>query len=227
MKKNILTILLILSIVTMLVACSPEVPVVDEDTPIENSDVNTEVNPEDTSEKEDSEKEPEKNEENKNEPVKNEETKNEETQKEEVKQPVASDKTPVKSEKSVAEIASGMVSVIPSDLHNLEVLPKELYKDIYGIDPDKFEDVVVYGTMINVKANEIIVVKVKDEADIGMAKSALEQRKNQVYKTWEQYLPDQFEMVKQGVIKTNGKYAALIISPEVSGVASQFINLTK
>ena len=227
MKKTILAILVILSVVAMFAACSPEVPAVDEDVSIENPDINEEKIPEDTSEKAENEKEPAKNEENKNEPVKNEENKKEEVQKEEVKQPEASDKTPVKNEKSVSEIASGMVSVIPSDLHNLEVLPKDLYKDIYGIDPDTFEAVVVYGTMINVKANEIIVVKVKNEADIGLAKSALEERKNQVYKTWEQYLPDQFEMVKQGVIKTNGKYAALIISPEASNVANKFINLTK
>ena len=68
---------------------------------------------------------------------------------------------------------------------------------------------------------------VKNEADISTAKSVLEARKQQVYKTWEQYLPDQFEMVKQGVIKTNGKYAALIITPEVSKVEAEFIKLTK
>ncbi len=223
MKKILSMLLALLTIIALLAACSPETPVVEDDTITENQiDSSEEKLPEDSSLEES-----EKKEETKNEIEKNEENKNEEPKKEENKKPVSSETPPVKEEKKSSEIAGMMVSVIPSELHNLEVLPQELYKDIYGIDPDKFEDVTVYGTMINVKANEIIVIKVKDEADIASATSALEARKQQVYKTWEQYLPDQFEMVKQGVIKTNGKYAALIISPEVSKVASEFMKLTK
>ena len=218
MKKTISIILAILMMVTLFSACAPEKTMVDEDIKAENQTENKEENLTD-------EKEPvsdDKKEENKNETVKNEENKKEETQKPETTQKPVS-----KEEKKASEIAGAMVSVIPSDMHNLEALPQELYKDIYGIDPEKFEEVSVYGTMINVKANEIIVIKVKNEADISTAKSVLEARKQQVYKTWEQYLPDQFEMVKQGVIKTNGKYAALIITPEVSKVEAEFIKLTK
>ncbi len=218
MKKILSIILAILIILAAFTACAPQKPVVDEEVNIENQTENKEENLTD-------EKEPvsdDKKEENKNETVKNEENKKEET-----KKPEMSQNSPIKEDKKASEIAGGMVSVIPSDMHNLEALPQELYKDIYGVDPEKFEEVSVYGTMINVKANEIIVIKVKNESDIASAKTVLEARKQQVYKTWEQYLPDQFEMVKQGVIKTNGKYAALIITPEVSKVASEFMKLTK
>lgn len=135
--------------------------------------------------------------------------------------------TPSVSEISLSELMNGMISVIPSDQHNLEALPAEFYKDLYGVDKSQFEDAIIYGTMINVKANEIIIIKVKNESDISKAKSVLEARKSQVYKTWEQYLPEQFEMVKQAQIKSKGKYVALIIAPEVSKVAAKFDSLIK
>lgn len=225
MKKTITMLLAIILTVGLFAACSPSVPPVVEDDKV------IDAQPENKEENLPGENEPEK-EEIKNESVKNEETKNEkpdknEPSKEENKKPEEDKKPAVKEEKKVSDIAASMVSVIPSDLHNLEAMPQDFYKDIYGIDSSLFEEVIVYGTMINVKANEIIVIKVKNEGDIATAKSVLEARKQQVYKTWEQYLPDQFEMVKQGVIKASGKYAALIISPEVSRVASQFESLTK
>ncbi len=133
--------------------------------------------------------------------------------------------TPNNKELSISEVMNKIVSVIPEDKHNMSELPKELYADLYGIDTGKFEDVLVFGSMMNVKANEIMLLKVKDIGDIESATKLLEERKNQVYKTWENYLPDQFEMVKQAKIKTNGKYAVLIISPNSDKVSDAFMKL--
>jgi len=130
-----------------------------------------------------------------------------------------------KPELSISEIASKLIAVIPSDEHNMTELPKELYKDMYGIDASQYEDVLVFGSMMSVKANEIILIKVKNESDLSGAKKLLEERKAQVYKTWEQYLPDQFELVKQAKISTNGKYAVLIIAPYSDKINNTFMNL--
>lgn len=128
---------------------------------------------------------------------------------------------------TLSEVVKEMIKVIPKDEHTLEEIPQELYKDVYGVNSADFKDVKIYGTMISVKANEIIVIKAENSKELDKAVSVLNQRKDTVYKTWEKYLPDQFEMVKKGVIKTNGNYAALIISPEVDKVANKFIELTK
>ena len=130
-----------------------------------------------------------------------------------------------KPELSLTEIMNKMVGAIPADQHTLSLMPAELYKDLYNVDKSIYEDVVIYGSMMSVKANEIILIKVKNESDIAGAKSVLEARKQQVYKTWEQYLPDQFEIVKKAQIKTNGKYVALIITPNTDAVANVFMSL--
>jgi hypothetical protein len=59
---------------------------------------------------------------------------------------------------------------------------------------------------MNVNSDEIILLKAKDEAHVKSLKEALEREKEAQIKTWEIYLPDQFEKVKNNVIKTNGNY---------------------
>lgn len=130
-----------------------------------------------------------------------------------------------KPQPSLNDIMDKMVGAIPADEHSLSLIPGELYKDMYGVDKSNYEDVLVYGSMMSVKSNEIILIKVKKQEDIASAKKVLEERKNQVYKTWEQYLPDQFEIVKNAQIKSKGNYIALIIAPYTDKVVNAFMSL--
>ncbi len=218
MKKIICLILSLIVVLSLFAGCFKDVENNEPNNEIiENSDGSENISPD----KEEENKQEENNKENK------EEIKNETTSQ---KEPQQSAKPPVTSEKkepSLSQLMSEMVSVIPEGEHNLEEIPQEFYKDIYAVDKSQFADVLIYGTMISVKANEIILIKVNNESEISKAVDILTKRKEQVYKTWEQYLPDQFEMVKNGVIKTNGKYAALIITPQVNNVLNKFNSLTK
>ena len=62
-----------------------------------------------------------------------------------------------KPELSLTEIMNKMVGAIPADQHTLSLMPAELYKDLYNVDKSIYEDVVIYGSMMSVKANEIIL----------------------------------------------------------------------
>jgi len=220
MKKIICFILSLMVILSVFAGCSKEI---ENDVPnneiVENSGAEENISPDQTEENKEENKKEENNKEQNN---KNESSSS--------KEPSPSVKPPVtspKEEPSLSSVMAGMVGVIPEGEHNLEEITPDFYKDIYGIDKSQFADVLIYGTMISVKANEIILIKVNNENEISKAVDLLTKRKEQVYKTWEQYLPDQFEMVKNGVIKTNGKYAALIIAPQVNKVLNKFNELTK
>lgn len=218
MKKIICIIVSMMCFLTVFSGCAKN----EETDNTVNNEITDNMNEENISSdnKEEEIKEDNKEQNNKEENIKNEEP---------LKEPQQSVKPPYeeKKEPSLSSVMSQMISVIPKDEHNLEEMPQEFFKDIYGIDKSKFADVLISGTMISVKANEIILIKVNNESEISQAVEALQKRKDQVYKTWEQYLPDQFEMVKNGVVKTNGKYAALIITPHVNKVLDKFNSLTK
>ena len=220
MKKIICLILSLIVVLSLFAGCKKDVESdLNDNGIVENSGIEENI-PSDENTQENKEEE-NKQEENK------EETKNETGSSNKPQENTNQSVTTQKNEPTLSSLMSSMIAVIPEGEHNLEAIPLEFYKDIYGIDKSEFSDVLISGTMINVKANEIILIKVNNESEISKAVDTLTKRKEQVYKTWEQYLPDQFEMVKNGVIKTNGKYAALIITPEVNKVLNKFNELTK
>ena len=107
-----------------------------------------------------------------------------------------------------------------SSSHNLSEMPNDLYSGVYGINTGSFSSVSVYGTMINVKANEIIVIKAG--GNLGEAKTVLQNRKNALIEQWKHYLPDQYELVQNGVIETRGDYAVLVIADDQASALSAF-----
>lgn len=124
-------------------------------------------------------------------------------------------------------IMDQMIGVLDPSSHNMTAMPADFAKDVYGIDPAKYEDVLIYGTMLNVKSNEIILIKAKDEAGVAQAKQDLTNRRNTVLKTWEHYLPDQYELAQQSQIVSSGNYVAFICSPDVNKVVSAFQQAAK
>lgn len=107
---------------------------------------------------------------------------------------------------------SQMIGALPSGSHTMSAIPSDLYAGVYQIDPSAYEDVLVYGETMNVKANEIIVIKAKDSANLSEAVAALNNRLAALEQQWKNYLPDQYELVKAGTVTTKGLYATLVIA---------------
>lgn len=128
---------------------------------------------------------------------------------------------------SVSELMNKMVSALPADSHNMSEIPSDLYAGVYQIDPSAFDQVLVYGSMMNVKANEMIVIKAKNSANLNEAKSALSNRLATLKEQWKNYLPDQYEIVKAGTVTTKGLYAALVIAQDGQKAVSAFNSAVK
>lgn len=81
-----------------------------------------------------------------------------------------------------------------------------MFLEKLALDKEKLEEGYVLAAMFNVNSDEIIVLKAKDEADVESLKASLQKELDAQIQTWSQYLPDQYEKVKNNVLKTNGKY---------------------
>jgi uncharacterized lipoprotein len=87
-----------------------------------------------------------------------------------------------------------------------------IYIEKMKLNKEELEDAMVLAAMMNINSDEIILLKAKDEAHVKSLKEALKREKEAQIKTWEVYLPDQFEKVKNNVIKTNGNYLLYVTS---------------
>lgn len=97
--------------------------------------------------------------------------------------------------------------------------------DLYHLAPSLLEDYSIRMPMMNVKSNEIAVLKVKDAKDIPTVEEAVKERAADVQKSFEQYLPDQYENAKNYKLVTKGNYILFVISDVADQLVTEFDNL--
>ncbi|MDQ6421248.1 DUF4358 domain-containing protein [Paenibacillus sp. LHD-117] len=120
--------------------------------------------------------------------------------------------------------AAGMLDAILAKVEQPALLPVEgdMVKDLYHLDAALFEDYAIRTPMMNVKTNEISIIKVKDAKDIPAVEEGLKQRAADVQKQFETYLQDQYENAKNFKIVTKGQYVLFVISEEADAIIAEF-----
>ena len=101
-------------------------------------------------------------------------------------------------------------------------LTGEQVQEIYNIDPEKLEDYAIRIPMMNVKSNEIAILKVKDAADVPAVEEAVKERAATVQQQFETYLPDQYENAKNYKIVTKGNYVLFVISDQADELVTEY-----
>lgn len=101
-------------------------------------------------------------------------------------------------------------------------LDDEMLMQFYNLDGSLFEEYNVNLPMINVQTNEYAVFKLKDEKDLDKVKEALEVRAETVQKSFETYLPDQYENAKNYYLDAKGKYVIFVIHENVDQAKTLF-----
>src|SRR5690606_33701467 len=101
---------------------------------------------------------------------------------------------------------------IQSDLvHPSEDDPQSaMFLERLGIKSDDLEAGFVIAAMMNINSDEIILLQAKDDSKVEELEAALKKELEAQTSTWEQYLPDQYEKVKNNIIKTKGNYLIYI-----------------
>ncbi|REB05565.1 DUF4358 domain-containing protein [Sporosarcina sp. BI001-red] len=74
------------------------------------------------------------------------------------------------------------------------------------LNPNLLAHGTVIAALMSVNADEIILLEAKDEDQVDELKTSLENELAGQVQTWKQYLPEQYEKVKNNKIVTKGKY---------------------
>ena len=94
-------------------------------------------------------------------------------------------------------------------------------------DQERLEDALMINHQMNVKSDMIVVMKAKSDEDVAELENYAKKLRDDQYKTWERYLPDQFEKVQQNVTKTVGHYVIYVTYDEPQKIADAIENLLK
>ncbi|MDW0110563.1 DUF4358 domain-containing protein [Sporosarcina aquimarina] len=82
----------------------------------------------------------------------------------------------------------------------------DIWVEKMKVNPELLANGTVLAALMNVNADEIIVLEAKDEDQVDELKSSLENELAAQDQTWKQYLPEQYEKVKNNKIVTKGKF---------------------
>ena len=96
---------------------------------------------------------------------------------------------------------------------------------LYGMDAADLESYVGRIPMMNVHATEFFMAKVKD-GKLDTIKEALENRQANLEQQWSMYLPDQYALVQNAKLVTNGNYVLFCISEDADSVVNLFNEAT-
>lgn len=132
----------------------------------------------------------------------------------------SSKEEPIESNVPVKEMVDKMLTDIEQP--SLMELDEEGVKQQYHIDLGLLEEYSVRIPMMNVKSNELSILKVKDAKDVPAVEEAIKKRAADVQKSFEQYLPDQYENAKNYKIVTKGNYVLFVISDQADAFVKSF-----
>lgn len=85
---------------------------------------------------------------------------------------------------------------------------------LYHIDAAEVEDFILYTASSNVKADELAVIKVKDENQVESIKEKIRQRIEAQTVKFKDYRPDEYYLIEKHVLKTRGPFILFAVSRE-------------
>ena len=101
-------------------------------------------------------------------------------------------------------------------LYNLEfqdemiLIEEQMFRRLYGMETDKLEEYIAYSSG-GATADEIVLVKVKDDEDVEGVKQALKERIEDQKENFVSYVPEEMKKLENPILKTYGKYIILCI----------------
>ncbi len=101
-------------------------------------------------------------------------------------------------------------------LPEMTAVPEGMRLDFYGIDPAWYEEAVFMVSADSLLADEVVLIRARDEAAAQRILPLLEGRMQAKAEEAENYSPQQYAIIKEGQILSQGRDLALIVSPQVT-----------
>ncbi len=132
----------------------------------------------------------------------------------------AKNDTDRKADVTLEELAN---EIIASDENYGTLFPLEddYYVNSYGGSTDSMEEHAFYEGF-NISSVRVFLAKAKTEADVAEIEKDFEAARQSVEDIFSTYLPEPYEMAKQGRVVTKGLYVMMVIGPDVDKAQEVF-----
>lgn len=115
------------------------------------------------------------------------------------------------STKSYSEIEKAVESALDKD--NLKKADGQGLKRYYGLNSADYDGVMLYTSESSMSAEEVLLIKVKNEGQMKRVKEAVEKRLENRKNDFEGYAPKEVQLLQQSQLSVRGKFLFLAIAP--------------
>lgn len=126
------------------------------------------------------------------------------------------------SEPAVADIAKAITDKYPLSEAMTQVQGEDKIKNVYGIEPSDYSDIIAYVNNSGVEQDELVIVKAASQDKVDAIKEKLNNKITAKLNQTKNYLPEQYEMISKCEVADKGSYVRMIISPNADDMAGIF-----
>jgi len=109
-----------------------------------------------------------------------------------------------------------------ASMENMEKGDMNRLKKLYHLDADEVQDFVLYTAESNAEANELAVIKVKQEKQAESVKEKITKRIEAQEVKLKDYRPEQYYLVEKHVLMVKGRYILFAVSKDAEKIESAF-----
>lgn len=115
-----------------------------------------------------------------------------------------------------ARVTDGM------DLSSMNESTHVMFKKFYGLNANDYEGVVLYSPVSNMDAEELLILKLKDNGQAESAVEAINKRLETQKSSFEGYGIEQFDLLEKHILDVQGNYILYIVHPDAAKADQAF-----
>ena len=130
------------------------------------------------------------------------------------------DKHAEPSKASAAEVGQQIEKAVSLDGMKKRDLNK--LQKLYSVEPESIEDFILYTASSNVKADELLVLKVKKTEQVDGVKEKILQRIEEQTIKFKDYRPDEYFLIENHVLAVKGRFILFAVSKDADSIEHAF-----
>ena len=120
------------------------------------------------------------------------------------------------STKPIEEVAEPVLAAF-ADTRTTES-PGRMLKKYYGLNPEDYQDVILYFPLTNMDAEELLIIRLADPSQAEEVREAIRLRQQTQIGIYENYAPEQLALCEQAVIDICGNYVLYVVYEQASEI---------
>lgn len=123
-------------------------------------------------------------------------------------------------EPAAADVVGAVTETITFQ-DTMDYVGEKQFSNIYRIDLEKVADKSMYAGS-RASAEEVTVIRMKDAADVQLAKDAIEEHLADQKAAFETYIPEEMAKIESAQTFVSGAYVMLVVADDFSGAEAAF-----